>query len=402
MRAPQLLLALSLAAHAGAAPPVRTGADVLVRDRLALLQGKRVGVVTNHTGRLADGTHLADALIARGVRVTALFGPEHGIRGEAAAGEKLGDSRDPATGVPVYSLYGATRKPTPAMLRDVDILLYDIQDVGVRFYTYISTMALAMEAAAEARIPFVVLDRPNPLGGLAVDGPVRADSLTSFVGHLPIPVVYGLTCGELARMIEGEQWLPAGLRPDLTVVPMEGWERRMLWPDTGLRWVRPSPNLPTFAAAQIYPATCFIEATDCSEGRGTDAPFQNIGAPYVDGNLLATRLAGRALPGVRWEPVRFVPKGSKHKGTPCGGIRGEVTDQGSFQPLLTALVLLDELRTAYPGSFTVRVPTMNRLMGSAVPWRELVAGRAPAEIPPLWQEELARFTAQAARYRVYR
>jgi uncharacterized protein YbbC (DUF1343 family) len=203
-------------------------------------------------------------------------------------------------------------------------------------------------------------------------------------------------------MIEGERWLPAGLRPDLTVVPMEGWERRMLWPDTGLRWVRPSPNLPTFAAAQIYPATCFIEATDCSEGRGTDAPFQNIGAPYVDGNLLATRLAGRALPGVRWESVRFVPKSSKHKGTPCGGIRGEVTDQGVFQPLLTALVLLHELRTAYPGTFTVRVPTMNRLMGSVVPWRELAAGRAPSEIPSLWQEELARFTAQAARYRVYR
>lgn len=402
MRGPLLLLALLLAAHAGAAPPVRTGADVLVRDRLALLHGKRVGVITNHTGRLADGTHLVDTLVARGVRITALFGPEHGIRGEAAAGEKLSDSRDPATGVPVYSLYGATRKPTPAMLRNVDILLYDIQDVGVRFYTYISTMALAMEAAAEARIPVVVLDRPNPLGGLAVDGPVRVDSLASFVGHLPIPVVYGLTCGELARMIEGERWLPAGLRPDLTVVPMEGWERRMLWPDTGLRWVRPSPNLPTFAAAQIYPATCFIEATDCSEGRGTDAPFQTIGAPYVDGNLLATRLAGRALPGVRWEPVRFVPKVSKHKGTPCGGIRGEVTDQGVFQPLLTALVLLDELRTAYPGTFTVRVPTMNRLMGSVVPWRELAAGRAPSEIPSLWQEELARFTAQAARYRVYR
>lgn len=397
-----LLLAWgSLVAGSAGAEPVRVGADILVRDRLAVLQTKRVGIITNHTGRLSNGTPLVDTLVARGIRVTALFGPEHGIRGAAAAGEKLADARDPATGIPVYSLYGAVRKPTAAMLANVDLLLYDIQDVGVRFYTYISTMALAMEAAAERGIPFVVLDRPNPLGGTLTDGPVRVDSLTSFVGHLPVPVVYGLTCGELARMIAGEGWLAGGVRPDLTVIPMEGWERRMLWTDTGLPWPRPSPNLPTFHCALIYPATCFIEATALSEGRGTDAPFRMVGAPFVDGALLATRLQGHALPGVQWSPVRFTPRSSKHAKVSCGGIRGDVTDPAAFRPMLTALTLLSEIRKAYPAEIGVRPGAMNRLMGSTVPYAELAGGRSPGAIPPLWQEETARFEARAAHYRLY-
>ncbi|MEK9136788.1 MAG: DUF1343 domain-containing protein, partial [Bacteroidota bacterium] len=223
---------------------------------LNLVKGKKVGLITNHTGRLSSGQHLVDTLLAQGISVVALFGPEHGVRGEAAAGEKVGDTIDAKTGIPVFSLYGKTRTPTSDMLRDVDVLVYDIQDVGARFYTYISTMGLCMKAAIESGIPFIVLDRPNPLGGLKVEGPILEDSLKSFVGMYPIPLVYGLTCGELAMMINGEGWLATSAKADLTVVRMEGWTRSMLWDDTGLSWIRPSPNIPTPVTALVYPGTC--------------------------------------------------------------------------------------------------------------------------------------------------
>ncbi len=255
---------------------VKTGADILVERRLDLVKGKQVGLITNHTGRLSTGEFLVDALRARGVHVVALFAPEHGIRGQAQAGASVQNETDSATGIPVYSLYGATTRIQQSMLKGIDLLIYDIQGLPVRFYTYLSTMGLSMEAAAEAGIPFIVLDRPDPLGGQIVDGPIMQDSLKSFVGMYPLPVVYGLTCGELAQMINRERWLSNGVQANLTVVPVEGWTRGMSWGETGLTWYPPSPNIPTAATAFVYPATCFIEGTNLSEGRGTSQAVRSV------------------------------------------------------------------------------------------------------------------------------
>jgi len=269
-----LLVLASASASAPAKQPVRVGADVLMKEQFPLIKGKRVGLVTNHTALLADGTHLADALIAHGdVRLTALFGPEHGIRGDAPDGKTIADSIDARTGVKVYSLYGAVNKPSPAMLKNVDVLVYDIQDVGARFYTFISTMFLAMEAASENNIPVIVLDRPNPIGGVYCDGPVRVDSLKTFVSWAPMPIAHGMTVGELAMMANGEGWLKEKTKAALTVIPVEGWNRAAYFDETRLAWVRPSPNMRTVSTAVVYPGTCLVEGLNVSEGRGTERPF---------------------------------------------------------------------------------------------------------------------------------
>lgn len=269
---------------------VRTGAEILVENHLDELDGKRVGLVMNPTARIGE-THMLDTLMARGVNVQALYAPEHGFRGEAGAGEIIEDGIDQETGLPVYSLYGSTRKPTAEMLEAVDLLLFDMQDVGARFYTYIATLGLVMEAASESDIPVWVLDRPNPLGGEYVSGWVLEEEFESFVGQYPIPVAHGLTMGEMAQMIAGEEWMDFANPPDLRVVEMDGWSRDMLWPDTGLNWVAPSPNLATFEQAYLYPGTVFFEGTSMSEGRGTDQPFLILGDP--DTNLPADSI--RAL-----------------------------------------------------------------------------------------------------------
>ena len=342
---------------------VQLGADVLIEKHLDLLAGKRVGLITNHTGRLSDGRLLKDVLLEKRVEVVALFAPEHGLLGKTGAGEEVGDDRDSA-GIPVYSLYGSTKKPTVEMLHSIDLLIYDIQDVGVRFYTYISTMGLAMEAAAEQRIPFVVLDRPNPLGGLRVEGPLMEDSLKSFLGLYPIPVVYGLTCGELALMIVGEGWLGSSVKPEVIVIAMEGWKRKMAWGETGLAWIPPSPNIPDAATALCYPATCYIEATNLSEGRGTGEPFRLIGAPFIDGESLAKSLESLAIPGVTFEASTFTPVSSKHKGSLCGGVRMRITNPASYQAVDTGLKLLQEIRRIYPDDVLVESSFLLRLLGS--------------------------------------
>ncbi len=383
------------------AAQVRTGADRLAGERLELVRGKRVGLITNQTGCVSSGAYLVDTLRALGVTVTALFGPEHGIRGAAAPGETVSDSVDAGTGIPVFSLYGAATRPSPEMLRRVDVLVYDIQDVGARFYTYISTMALCMDAAASAGIPFIVLDRPNPLGGELVDGPMLEDSLKSFVGLLPIPVVYGLTIGELARMANGEQWLPSGKKADLTVVPLEGWRRSMLWRDTGLSWIAPSPNIPTPEAALAYPATCFIEATNLSEGRGTPAPFQQFGAPFVDAGRLAAALTALHLPGVSWTPAEFTPQSSKQQGKACHGVRLEVTDYSVYRPLTVAAWILRTLSLQCGEGLELRSAALTRLAGTHDLERTT---RGQLQIPravAVWARDSAVFAARSAPYRLY-
>ncbi len=379
-------------------PRVQLGADILMRDSLHLLRGKRVGLITNHTGRHSNGAMLVDSLVRSGINVVALFGPEHGVRGFAQAGAKVSDSVDAKTGIPIISLYGKHKKPTQEMLVNVDVLVYHIQDVGARFYTYISTMTLAMEAAAEKDIPFVVLDRPNPLGGETIDGPVMEDSLKSFIGMLPIPVIYGLTCGELARMINDEGWLTSGKRVSLTVIPMENWHRSMTWDKTGLGWVPPSPNIPTFQTAMIYPSACFVEATNVSEGRGTARPFETIGAPFMKGEGLSQSLKEVGLKAL---PTVFIPTSSKFKGETCEGVLIE-NDHEPHRPVAFGLTILQQLSRLWPEHVRFDAPGFARLMGNATVLPRLLAGDSVDSIALEWRPGLVGFRSSSTRYLLYK
>lgn len=391
----------------GAAPAWRTGAAVAAADAFALLQDQRVGLIGNHTSRVA-GDHVADLLhAAPDVHLTALFGPEHGLRGTADAGAVVTDGRDPDTGVPIYSLYGETRQPTTAMLAEVDVLVFDMQDAGARFYTYISTMGLAMQAAAEAGLPFVVLDRPNPLGGTYVSGFVLEDAQRSFVGQYPIPIAHGLTIGELARMIQGEAWLDGIDALDLTVVPMDDWDRSARWHGLEAAWVPPSPNIPDAETAYLYPGTCFVEALAASEGRGTEAPFRLIGHPALDGEALAADLTNRSLPGVQVTPASFTPTSRpgatapKHQDTRLNGVRLRVTDADSLDAVALGVHLLEAL-LAHGGDAMLERPTwLDRLAGTPR-LREALDNGTPAEtIIAGWDEEVAEFKKARSPYLLY-
>ena len=411
----RLVINLLLAAAVlGARAEVRveSGAEVLISRQLDLLKGRRVGLITNHTATVGD-RHLIDVLHAtEGVRLTALFGPEHGLRGLADAGEKVADAVDPATGVPVFSLYGATREPSPQMLENVDLLVFDIQDVGARFYTYISTLGLSMQAAARKGIPFVVLDRPNPLGGERVDGYVLSPSYTSFVGQYPIPIQHGLTMGELARMVQGEGYLPGLEKLDLKIVAMNGWKRSMLWPDTGLPWIKPSPNLPTFDSAVVYPGTCLFEATSVSEGRGTDAPFQMLGAPWADGKALASSLYESRLEGVAFEAARFTPRSipnaaanPKLKDVELQGVKITVTDARKVRPVALGVYALNAFYRQTGGFSRLsfyRIGGMSRLAGTERLRQQLSRGVSPEKIIAGWESEVAAFRRVREKYLLYR
>ena len=327
----------------GVAPqPVRTGAQVLADGNFAELAGSRVGLIAHQNSVVEiDGvpTHLGDAIDGQdGVELVALFGPEHGVRGTADAGELVADDIDGATGVPIFSLFGETRKPTPEMLEGIDTLVYDLQDVGTRYYTYISTMGLAMQAAAEADIGFVVLDRPNPLGG-EIAGGLLEPARTSFVGQYPIPDQYGLTSSELALLVGPQGWLPGLESLDLSVIQMDGWERSMRWEDTGLEWIAPSPAIDTPEAALLYPATIWFEATSMSYGRGTDAPFRVLGAPWFDAEVALQELNQRDLPGVSFAVEEIQPEllpgmtvAPAFRGEQLLALRLMVTDADAIEP----------------------------------------------------------------------
>lgn len=333
---------------------VKTGAETLIENHLNELEGQRIGLVMNPTARIGD-THMLDTLMALDVNITALFAPEHGFRGEAGAGEKIEDGVDQQTGLPVFSLYGETRKPTPEMLNEVDLLLFDMQDVGARFYTYNATMGLVIEAAADAGVPVWILDRPNPAGGDYISGWLMEDEFQSFVGAYPIPVAHGLTLGELARMAIGEKWLDTEAVPDVRIITMEGWTREMKWPDTGLNWVAPSPNLPTFDHAYLYLGTVFFEGTSLSEGRGTDDPFLTMGAPKTDlseENLekLNSISESLSLREMEFTPVSIpgVAPTPKHQDTVCHGVKVEVNSY-DFDPVKTGLEIFTTLVQATTG-----------------------------------------------------
>ena len=386
---------------------VLTGAEQLVSADFESIQGMNVGLIVNHTSRIGDA-HLIDVISkSEDVNLVALFGPEHGIRGDEDAGAKIEDGIDDETGVPVFSLYGANRRPTSEMLEGVDVLLFDIQDVGARFYTFISTMGLSMQSAAEANIPFVVLDRPNPLGGNAVEGFVLDTSFVSFVGQYPIPVRHGLTIGELAKMIQGEKWLPGLENLDLRVVEMSGWSRDMLWPDTGMNWIPPSPNLPTFETALMYPGTCYFEATTASEGRGTDLPFLTFGAPWMDSGAVVTpNITGLNLVPGNITPIEMPGKSSspKWKDEPINSVSIQITDAAKLQPVSAGLEMISRMYRAAPEE--VRSSLFNErwmaLLGGTDLLTEMLKNNLnAADFRAAWGEEIQEFGNQRSPYLIY-
>ncbi len=394
-----------------AAQDVRTGAEILADRGFDLLQGHRVGLIVNHTA-MVDTVHLMDLIHqSPEIELTALFGPEHGIRGTADAGEQVADGRDTRTGAPIYSLYGETRKPSPEMLEDVDILVFDIQDIGARFYTYISTMGLSMQAAAEHGIPFVVLDRPNPIGGEYVSGFMLDPAHTSFVGQYEIPMAHGLTVGELATMIKEEPLMEGLEELELHVVEVEGWERDDLWPETGLPWNPPSPNIPDFETALVYPGAVLFEAASASEGRGTRSPFMQLGAPWADGQALADTLNGRGLPGVRFEPVEFTPESiegmamnPKLLGRKLQGVRYVLTDVDAFRPVEAGIHVLHafwQQAEAAGQSLIARPASLARLSGTDGLLQMLENGAGPEAIIASWNEEVEDFRRRREPYLLY-
>ncbi|MBI4545074.1 MAG: DUF1343 domain-containing protein [Gemmatimonadetes bacterium] len=377
----------------------------------SLLGGRRVGLITNHTGvgqftgaarEVAAATSIDLLHQHPGIELVALYSPEHGVQGRAQAGAAVASGRDAKTGLPIYSLYapGGVRKPTAAMLEGVEVLAFDIQDIGARYYTYVWTMALAMQAAAEHGIRFVVLDRPNPIGGELVQGNVLEAEQASFVGLYPVPMRHGLTPGELARLIRGEFGVPV----ELTVVPAQGWRRGMWFEDTGLPWIPPSPNMPSVESATHYPGTCLFEGTNLSVGRGTPIAFQQIGAPWLDAETVVHGLEAYRLPGVRLEAVSFTPQrpgDGKYDGEPVRGVRFLTTDRRVYDPTVAAVAALVEVQRLHPDRLEWRVAHFDRLAGTTRLREQVAAGVSLEEITAGWAEPLERFRRLREKYLIY-
>jgi uncharacterized protein YbbC (DUF1343 family) len=380
--------------------PVRPGIEVFLDDVPAALRGRRVGLITNHTGIDRDRTPDID-LIARhkDLKLVALLAPEHGIRGDAGAGVKIVDEIDARTGVPVHSLYLAEdRGPTPAMLKEVDVLVYDLQEVGGRTWTYVSTMALSMQAAARKKIPFVVLDRPNPIGGEIVEGGLLDPKFASFVGMYPIPARHGMTVGELATLFNTKY----GIGVELIVARVGNWRRSQWFDETGLPWVNPSPNLRSLAALTSYPGSVYFEGTNLSEGRGTDRPFEQIGAPWLNAPEVAKAMNEKRLPGIRFEAITMVvaPSAAKFNGQTIAAIRFAITDRQSYRPVRTALLLIEAIRRRHPAEFAWS-KTIDRLTGSDRVRLAIEGERLPALLED-WDREAAAFRERTTPLLLYR
>lgn len=381
----------------GSSSPVLTGLDVLEREGFSRLKGKRIGLITNQTGIDREGRRNVDVMRKAGVDVVALFSPEHGLLGrEDHPG--IPDDVDPSTGLKIYSLYGDAVRPTPESLKGLDALVFDIADVGVRFYTYETTMAYGLEAAAKTGLEYVVLDRPNPIGGVRVEGPTLDPSNVSFTGYFAgEPVRHGMTVGELARMFDGEQRLGA----QLTVVPVEGWRRRDWFDDTGLPWVNPSPNMRSLKAAILYPGVCMVEfARNPSAGRGTDSPFEQVGADWIDGIRLAKELNGRKLPGLRFYPVRFTPTEGNFKGVELGGVRIEIKDRDKVQSVRVGIEICAACQRLWPGH--IDWSRAKRTWGSDDVIRRISSGESPEAIQAALAKGLEEFKAKRSKYLLYR
>ncbi len=387
---------------------VRLGVEVFLEDRSDLVRGARVGAVVHPASVLPDLRHTADALFSeQSLQLKALFGPQHGARGEKQDNMIESETyRDPDTQLPVYSLYSETRWPTEEMIDGLDVLLFDLQDVGTRVYTFIYTMAYCMEACARFGKRFVVLDRPNPINGVHVEGNILEEEYASFVGRYPIPMRHGMTVGELALLFNGA----FGIGCDLTIIPMEGWKRAMWFDQTGLPWVLPSPNLPTIESAVVYPGMVLVEGTMLSEGRGTTRPFEFIGAPYIHAHRYSDFLNRLDLPGVFFRAAYFQPTFQKWAGTVCGGVQVHVRDRQAFEPYLTGIVTIAAVKALYPESFAWRKPPYEyeyrRLPieilcgGQGLP-RLMEEGAKPADIRATWQKDVISFLERRGPYLLY-
>ncbi len=389
---------------------VRTGLDNCLAYK-HIFSGKRIGIIANHTSFDSNGKYIVDIFRAMpNVTVTALFSPEHGLYGTEKAGREIDSTIDPNYKITVFSLYGNTRKPTRDMLKNVDILVFDIQDIGIRFYTYIYTMSLAMEAAAELGKSFVVLDRPNPINGLHVEGNVLKREFASFVGLHPIAVRHGMTVGELAKMFNEEGWLALapdgagladGIKANLTVIPMNGWRRSMWYDQTGLPFIKPSPNILNLETATVYPAICLLEGTNVSEGRGTNLPFNQFGAPWINAETLAARLNALSLAGFRFEPIFFTPTSSKYAGETCQGAAILVTDRNIIEPYWSGIQVVDTIYQMHPDKFEWKAEHFDYLCGTSAIREAIINHSDLKELKKSWQPELAAFLKVRSKYLIY-
>ena len=376
-------------------PDVLNGIDVLQRDGFAPLKGRRIGLITNQTGLSREGASTVRLLHdADEITLVTLFSPEHGLEGKLDI-PRIGDQQDPTTGLKVFSLYGETRTPTRESLQGIDTLVFDIQDIGCRFYTYVSTMGNAMKAAGENKIRFVVLDRINPVGGLDVHGPILDEGDQSFVGYHTIPVRHGMTAGELAQMFRAEMKVDV----DLQVIKVEGWKREQLFDETGLTWTNPSPNMRCLTQALLYPGVGLLEMTNLSVGRGTDTPFEVIGAPWIRERELAAHLNAALLPGVRFVPVRFTPTATKFANESCGGVNIMITNRQILNPLRTGIQIMCSLRALFPVDWQAK--NLNRLLSSSKVEAAVLAGKSATEIEALWLEDLAAFQSRRRAFLIY-
>ena len=400
IRSAESALPASTAASAPApAATVRLGVETFLADVPQAFRGKRVALITNSSAIDRTGKSVIDLVAAHeDLKLVALLAPEHGIRGTVMDGVEIKDETDPKTGVPIYSLYlSEDRGPTPKMLENVEVLLYDLQEVGGRTWTYVSTMALAMQAAKRKGIPFVVFDRPNPIGGEIVEGALLDTAFKSFVGMYPIPARHGLTVGELATLFNTK----FGIGADLVVARVQNWKRSQWMDDAGLPWVNPSPNLRSLAALTSYPGSVYFEGTTLTEGRGTDRPFEQIGAPWLNAAEVARVMNERRLPGIRFEAITMpvLPTAAKHPGKTIPAIRFVVTDRRAYRPVRTSLLLIDEIRRRHLADFGW-TGTIDRLTGSDKVKKAIESGTLPALLEE-WDREAAEFKVSSAPYRLY-
>lgn len=389
---------------------IKTGIEVLKSENFKSLEGKRVGLITNPTG--VDNNLESDVDIlfkAANVKLVALFGPEHGVRGNAHAGQSVGSDKDDITGLPVYSLFGKTRKATPEMLKDIDVLVYDIQDIGSRSFTYISTMGLAMEAAAENNKEFIVLDRPNPLGGKRIEGCLVEDGFESFVSQYKIPYIYGLTCGELALMLNGEHMLTGGKECKLKVIKMKGWKRKMSYTDTGLQWIPSSPHIPHAASAYYYPMSGILGEFSClSIGVGYTIPFEMFAAPWIDAGKLASRLNALKLPGIIFRPIYAIPFYATYKGENISGVQAHITDYSTAPLTEVQFLVMQELAVMYPNKaiFKIADPKRFRMFDNVCGTskiRELFSEHYRwSDVKPYWDKDVENFRQLSKKYYLYK
>lgn len=383
------------------------GADQLLSDYIHLIKNKKIGIVTNHTAILKNGVHLVDTLNSfRDIKIIALFAPEHGIRGDYSAGESVDNSVDSKTGIHVYSLYGKDKKPTKEMLKDIQVLIFDIQDIGARFYTYISTLFYSIQAAAENNIPIIILDRPNPINGNYVDGPIRKQDLVSFVGIAPIPIAHGMTVGELAMFFVGEKLIADSV--EIRIIKMKNWNRNLFFSSFCDQWIHPSPNIPSLETAIVYPGTCLIEGTNISEGRGTNAPFLTIGAPFINSTKLIEELLDKKSDGVLLEPISFTPKeikgralNPKYKNESCNGITIKITDSFKFESVKFGIKLISTLYRLYHNDFKFKDDSFDRLSGDKLIRQKIIDGISSQAIIQSYQSELNVFKEIRKKYLLY-